>query len=353
MFPSQSNTFNLLQPPPVPHDPLLLHPAGIPPFLSCPVEQLPHAIVYIFSQCLTDVCQPGFENIINFTSKKEWYKYTHLFIIFFCSVVVLYTTYVLYLNFLDLYLMVALITGATSGIGRSTAVEFAKNGYDVIITGRRQERLMELKDMIAKEYQVRVLDLCFDVRDEKQVEKAIHSIPGDFKRIDVLVNNAGLAAGLSGIQDGQLNHWEQMIDTNVKGLLYVSKHVSKILIENKNGHIINIGSIAGKEVYANGNVYCATKHAVDALNKGMRIDLLHLGIRVSSVNPGMVETEFSVVRFEGDEERAKKVYDRMVPLKPEDVAETIYWIASRPAHVNINDVIIMPTVQANSTTVLR
>ncbi|MCD6018484.1 MAG: short-chain dehydrogenase/reductase [Bacteroidetes bacterium] len=249
--------------------------------------------------------------------------------------------------------MVVLITGATSGIGRSTAIEFAKNGYDVIITGRRQERLMELKDMIAKEYQVRVLDLCFDVRDEKQVEKAIHSIPGDFKRIDVLVNNAGLAAGLSAIQDGQLNHWEQMIDTNVKGLLYVSKHVSKILIENKNGHIINIGSIAGKEVYANGNVYCATKHAVDALNKGMRIDLLHHGIRVSSVNPGMVETEFSVVRFEGDEERAKKVYDRIVPLKPEDVAETIYWIASRPAHVNINDVIIMPTVQANSTTVLR
>lgn len=249
--------------------------------------------------------------------------------------------------------MVALITGATSGIGRSTAIEFAKNGYDVIITGRRQARLMELKNMIAKEYLVKVLDLCFDVRDEKQVEKAIHSIPGDFKRIDVLVNNAGLAAGLSGIQDGQLSHWEQMIDTNLKGLLYVSRHVAKILVENKNGHIINIGSIAAKEVYANGNVYCATKHAVDALNKGMRIDLLPFGIRVSSVNPGMVETEFSVVRFEGDEERAKKVYDKIIPLKPEDVAETIYWIASRPAHVNINDVIIMPTVQANSTTVLR
>ncbi|MES2565373.1 MAG: SDR family NAD(P)-dependent oxidoreductase [Bacteroidota bacterium] len=249
--------------------------------------------------------------------------------------------------------MVALITGSTSGIGRSTAIEFAKNGYDVIITGRRQDRLIELKDLITKEYMVKVLELCFDVKDEKQVEKAIHSIPGDFKRIDVLVNNAGLAAGLSGIQDGQLSHWEQMIDTNVKGLLYVSKHVSKILIDNKKGHIINIGSIAGKEVYANGNVYCATKHAVDALSKAMRIDLLSYGIRVSSVNPGMVETEFSVVRFEGDEERAKKVYDKMVPLKPEDVAETIYWIASRPAHVNINDVIIMPTVQANSTTVLR
>lgn len=249
--------------------------------------------------------------------------------------------------------MVALITGATSGIGRSTAIEFAKNGYDVIITGRRQERLMELKNMIAKEYLVRVLDLCFDVRDEKQVEKAIHSIPGDFKRIDVLVNNAGLAAGLSSFQDGKLEHWEQMIDTNVKGLLYVSKHVSKILIENKNGHIINIGSIAGKEVYPNGNVYCATKHAVDALNKSMRIDLLPHGIRVSAVNPGMVETEFSVVRFDGDEARAKKVYENIVPLKPEDIAETIYWIASRPAHVNINDVIIMATVQANTTTMLR
>lgn len=249
--------------------------------------------------------------------------------------------------------MVALITGATSGIGQSTAIEFAKNGYDVIITGRRQERLMELKNRLTKDYLVKVLDLCFDVRNEKQVEKAIHSIPGDFKRIDVLVNNAGLAAGLSGIQDGELNHWEQMIDTNVKGLLYVTKHVSKILVENKKGHIINIGSIAAKEVYANGNVYCATKHAVDALSKAMRIDLLSHGIRVSSVNPGMVETEFSMVRFEGDEERAKKVYDKIVPLKPEDVAETIYWIASRPAHVNINDVIIMPTIQANSTTVLR
>jgi NADP-dependent 3-hydroxy acid dehydrogenase YdfG len=191
------------------------------------------------------------------------------------------------------------------------------------------------------------------VRDEKQVEAAINSIPTEFKTIDVLVNNAGLAAGLSTIQDGKLAHWEQMIDTNIKGLLYVTKHISKILIENKKGHIINVGSIAGKEVYANGNVYCATKHAVDALNKGMRIDLLPHGIKVSAVNPGMVETEFSIVRFDGDEERAKKVYENIQPLKPEDIAETIYWMASRPAHVNINDVIIMPTIQANSTTVLR
>jgi NADP-dependent 3-hydroxy acid dehydrogenase YdfG len=250
-------------------------------------------------------------------------------------------------------MMIALITGATSGIGKSTAIEFAKHGYNLIITGRRQERLEELKADLSKDYSVNVLTLCFDVRDEKQVETAINSIPAEFKKIDVLVNNAGLAAGLAPIQDGKLAHWEQMIDTNVKGLLYITKHVSKILIENKKGHIINVGSIAGKEVYANGNVYCATKHAVDALNKGMRIDLLPHGIKVSAVNPGMVETEFSIVRFDGDEERAKKVYENIQPLKPEDIAETIYWMASRPAHVNINDVIIMPTIQANSTTVLR
>jgi len=250
--------------------------------------------------------------------------------------------------------MIALITGATSGIGKSTAIEFAKHGYNLIITGRRQERLEELKAVLTKEYSIKVLNLCFDVRDEKQVEAAINSIPTEFKKIDVLVNNAGLAAGLSSIQDGKLAHWEQMIDTNIKGLLYVTKHISKILIENKNGgHIINLGSIAGKEVYANGNVYCATKHAVDALNKGMRIDLLPHGIKVSSVNPGMVETEFSIVRFDGDKERAKKVYENIQPLKPEDIAETIYWMASRPAHVNINDVVIMPTIQANATTILR
>ena len=249
--------------------------------------------------------------------------------------------------------MIALITGATSGIGKSTALEFAKNGYDLIITGRRQERLTELKAELSQKYNVKVCDLCFDVRIEEQVNKAINSLPNDFKIIDVLVNNAGLAAGLSSIQQGKLEHWEQMIDTNIKGLLYVTKHVAALMIPNKKGHIINLGSIAGKEVYANGNVYCATKHAVDALNKGMRIDLLPHGIKVSSINPGMVETEFSIVRFDGDEERAKKVYENIVPLKPEDIAETIYWMASRPAHVNINDLIIMPTIQANSTTVLR
>jgi NADP-dependent 3-hydroxy acid dehydrogenase YdfG len=246
--------------------------------------------------------------------------------------------------------MIALITGATSGIGKSTAFEFAKHGYNLIITGRRQERLTELKKSLINQFSINVLDLCFDVRDSKQVEVVLSNLPLDFKNIDLLVNNAGLAAGLSSIQDGKLNHWEQMIDTNIKGLLYVTKQVAMIMIQNKKGHIINVGSIAGKEVYANGNVYCATKHAVDALNKGMRIDLLPHGIKVSSVNPGMVETEFSIVRFDGDEERAKKVYENIVPLKPEDIAETIYWIASRPAHVNINDIIIMPTIQANATT---
>jgi 3-hydroxy acid dehydrogenase/malonic semialdehyde reductase len=249
--------------------------------------------------------------------------------------------------------MIALITGATSGIGKHTAIEFAKNGYHLIITGRRQERLSELKAYLIKEYGVNVIDLCFDVRDEQQVKDAFNSLQEEYHNLDVLVNNAGLAAGLSSIQDGKLHHWEQMIDTNIKGLLYVTKHVSQWMIKNRKGHIINIGSIAGKEVYANGNVYCATKHAVDALNKGMRIDLLPYGIKVSSINPGMVETEFSIVRFDGDEERAKKVYENIVPLKPEDIAETIYWMATRPAHVNINDLLIMPTIQANATTVLR
>lgn len=249
--------------------------------------------------------------------------------------------------------MTVLVTGATSGIGKSTAIEFAKLNYRIIITGRRKDRLDAFKQELETNYKVNVMTLCFDVRRESEVKQAIASLPKEFNQIDVLVNNAGLAAGLSAIQDGNLDHWERMIDTNVKGLLYVSKHVIPLMIEQKKGHIINVGSIAGKEVYANGNVYCATKHAVDALTKGMRIDLLPHGIKVSSVNPGMVETEFSVVRFDGDTERAKKVYENMQPLLPEDIAETIVWMATRPKHVNINDMIIMPSVQANATTVIR
>lgn len=249
--------------------------------------------------------------------------------------------------------MIALITGATSGIGKSTAEIFAKNGYDVIITGRRKERLDEEQKQIEAKYKVKVLTLCFDIRNLDEVEKAVSDLPENFKAIDVLVNNAGLAAGLAPIQDGSIDHWERMIDTNIKGLLYITRAISRLMIGRKKGHIINVGSIAGKEAYANGNVYCGTKHAVDALNKGMRIDLLPHNIKVSAVNPGMVETEFSIVRFDGDEERAKKVYNGFEPLTPEDIAETIYWMASRPAHVNINDIIIMPAAQANATTVKR
>lgn len=249
--------------------------------------------------------------------------------------------------------MIALVTGATSGIGKSSAKIFAKNNYNLIITGRRQERLDELKQQLESEYKVKVFALCFDIRKQKEVENAINSMPEEFKAIDVLVNNAGLAAGLAPIQDGNIDHWERMIDTNIKGLLYMTKAVSKLMIARNKGHIINVGSIAGKETYANGNVYCGTKHAVDALNKGMRIDLLPYNIKVSAVNPGMVETEFSIVRFDGDAERAKKVYEGLQPLTPDDIAETIYWMASRPAHVNINDIIIMPAAQANSTTVNR
>ena len=247
----------------------------------------------------------------------------------------------------------AFITGATSGIGKASAEIFAKNGYNIIITGRRKERLDEFSQHLKSTYKVDVLSLNFDVRDLKQVEAAVNSIPENWKQIDVLLNNAGLAAGLSTIQDGNVDDWEQMIDTNIKGLLYMTRNIAPIMVKNGHGHIINIGSIAGKEVYANGNVYCATKHAVDALNKGMRIDLLSHNIKVTAINPGMVETEFSIVRFNGDEDRAKSVYKGLQPLLPEDIAETVYWVASRPAHVNINDIIIMPTVQANSTTTLR
>jgi len=249
--------------------------------------------------------------------------------------------------------MLVLITGATSGIGKSCAEIFAKNGNDLIITGRRQERLADLKQNLEKQHKIKVQDLCFDIREFNQVEKAIHSLSTDFQKIDLLINNAGLAAGLSSIQEGNLSHWERMIDTNIKGLLYMTKIVCNLMIKNKKGHIINIGSVAGKEVYANGNVYCATKHAVDALNKGMRIDLLPHGIKVTAINPGMVETEFSIVRFDGDEDRAKKVYMGLQPLTPDDIAETAYWVANRPAHVNINDIIIMPSAQASATNVVR
>ncbi|OFY83883.1 MAG: NAD(P)-dependent oxidoreductase [Bacteroidetes bacterium RIFCSPLOWO2_12_FULL_35_15] len=249
--------------------------------------------------------------------------------------------------------MIVFITGATAGIGQATAELFAKNGYDLIITGRRKERLDEFSKHLKSTYKIDVLNLNFDVRNVKEVESAINSIPTEWKKINVLLNNAGLALGISPIQEGIIDDWERMIDTNVKGLLYMTRTIAPIMIQNGFGHIINIGSIAGKEVYANGNVYCATKFAVDALNKSMRIDLLPHNIKVTAINPGMVETEFSIVRFKGDVERAKNAYKGIQPLVAEDIAETIYWVATRPAHVNINDIVIVAAAQANATIAIR
>lgn len=249
--------------------------------------------------------------------------------------------------------MIAFITGATAGIGLACAKEFAKNGYQLIITGRRTERLNQLAAELKQQFGTECLCLSFDVRNNSEVEQAVNSLNGKWKNIDVLVNNAGLAVGLNPIQTGLIDDWERMIDTNVKGLLYITRAVSPLMIERNSGHIINIGSIAGKEVYPNGNVYCSTKHAVDALNKAMRIDLLPHNIKVTGIHPGMVETEFSIVRYKGDEERAKNVYKGLDPLTAQDIAETIYWAASRPAHVNISDLVITPTCQANATNTIR
>jgi 3-hydroxy acid dehydrogenase/malonic semialdehyde reductase len=248
---------------------------------------------------------------------------------------------------------IALITGATSGIGEACAWLFAREHYNVILTGRRLDRLEKLADRLNKKHNIEVAISAFDVRDREQVITNLDNLPAKWKKVNVLVNNAGLSQGLDPIQKGSYDDWDTMIDTNIKGLLYVSRVVSNWMIDNGYGHIINLGSIAGKEVYANGNVYCATKHAVDALNKGMRIDLLPHGIKVTAIHPGAVETEFSEVRFKGDKERAKKVYEGFEPLAAIDVAETIWFVASRPAHVNINDLLIMPTAQATSGNIFR
>jgi 3-hydroxy acid dehydrogenase/malonic semialdehyde reductase len=239
-----------------------------------------------------------------------------------------------------------LITGATSGIGEATAIKFAEATYRLIITGRRKDRLNDLTEHLVQEYGIDVLPLCFDVRDLTQVEKYLGNLPEEWKNIDILVNNAGLAAGLSHIDDGDRDDWDRMIDTNVKGLLYVTRIIVPGMVSRQSGHIINISSIAGKEVYENGNVYCASKHAVEALSKGMRIDLLKHGIKVTNIAPGMVETEFSLVRFRGDRERADAVYKGIRALKGEDVAEVIFYCTSLPSHVCINDLVITPTAQA-------
>ena len=248
---------------------------------------------------------------------------------------------------------IVFITGASSGIGKACAELFASHGYNLIIAGRRKERLELLSAELKKKYNTKTLILCFDVRKLSQVKASINSLDKVWNKINVLVNNAGLAVGLSSIQDGIIEDWETMIDTNLKGLLYVTRSISPLMIKNGFGHIINISSIAGKETYANGNVYCATKHAVDSLSKAMRIDLLPHGIKVTCISPGMTETEFSLVRFKGDEERARKVYLGIQPLKPEDIADVIYYATSLPAHVNINDLIMTPIAQANATTTIK
>jgi 3-hydroxy acid dehydrogenase / malonic semialdehyde reductase len=247
----------------------------------------------------------------------------------------------------------ALITGVTSGIGLATAKLLGKNDFNLIITGRRNELLQNIKKELEQTCSIKVLALNFDVRDRKQVEKAVASLPDDWRNVDVLVNNAGLASGLDPIQSGDKDDWEKMIDTNIKGLLYMTREISPLMVARNTGHIINISSIAGHEVYQNGNVYCATKHAVEALSKAMRMDMVKHNIKVTSLAPGMIETEFSVVRFHGDTERAKKVYDGFEPLMADDIADAILYVITRPANVCINEMIIMPTAQASATVVNR
>ncbi len=248
---------------------------------------------------------------------------------------------------------IAIITGASSGIGRATAELLAGNEFDVVITGRRSAQLESLKEKIRADTASDVLPLAFDIRDRKAVEEAVEKLKGKWRDVDLLVNNAGLAAGLSHIQEGNVEDWEQMIDTNLKGLLYITRLISPGMVERGRGHIINIGSIAGKEAYEKGNVYNATKFAVDGLTRAMRIDLVEHGIKVTSVNPGAAETEFSMVRFKGDEERAGKVYEGFTPLHAEDIAEAILFAVTRPPHVNIEDLTIMATAQASATKIAR
>jgi len=246
-----------------------------------------------------------------------------------------------------------LITGATSGIGEAAALKFAESSDRLIITGRRKERLEELAGYLGSTYGTEVLPLCFDVRDREEVIQYLGSLPDRWRQIDILINNAGLAVGLSHIDEGDTDDWDRMIDTNVKGLLYVTRAIAPLMVARGSGHIFNIASIAGKEVYENGSVYCATKHAVDALSRAMRIDLLKHGIKVTNIAPGMVETEFSLVRFKGDEQRAAGVYTGVEPLRGEDIAAVIHYCASLPDHVCINDLVITPKAQANATNTIR
>lgn len=243
---------------------------------------------------------------------------------------------------------IVLVTGATSGFGEACAKKFAANGYDLIITGRRQERLTALQQQLQHEHHIAVLPLCFDVRDAQAVNEILNNIPDNWKAIDILVNNAGLALGMSSIEDGDLSDWDTMIDTNVKGLLYVSRVVMPWMKQARKGHIINLGSTAAKQVYAKGHVYCATKAAVDAISQGMRIDLLPYRVKVTAIHPGAAETEFSEVRFKGDKDKAESIYKGFTPLSAQDVADTIYYCATLPPHVCINDLVITCLQQANA-----
>jgi 3-hydroxy acid dehydrogenase / malonic semialdehyde reductase len=243
---------------------------------------------------------------------------------------------------------IVLITGATSGIGKACAEKFASRGYDCILNGRREKRLLDLKTSLEKTYNIAAWVLPFDVQEQESVFKSVQAIPGEWQNIDILINNAGLALGRDYFDEASLDDWNTMIDTNLKGLIYVTKAVLPLMIKNRKGHIINIGSTAGKEVYEKGNVYCASKHAVDAVSQSMRIDLLRHHIKVTAIHPGAVETEFSLVRFKGDEETAKKVYDGFKPLAAEDIAEVAYYTTTLPPHVCINDLVLTPTQQANS-----
>jgi 3-hydroxy acid dehydrogenase/malonic semialdehyde reductase len=243
---------------------------------------------------------------------------------------------------------IILITGATSGFGEACADLFASKGDKLIITGRREGRLKALAEKLTKTYKVAVLPLCFDVRKQNHVNTILGNLPEDFQAIDVLVNNAGLASGFDVIHEGDLEDWDRMIDTNVKGLLYVSKAVLPGMVKRETGHVINIGSTAGKEVYAKGNVYCASKHAVDAITKGMRIDLLGKNIKVTQVAPGAAETEFSEVRFDGNKEKAKSVYEGYKPMTARDIAEMVHFVTTLPPHLCVNDLVVTSMAQANS-----
>ncbi len=245
------------------------------------------------------------------------------------------------------------ITGASSGIGKASAYAFAKHGARLILAARRISRIKKIADELSKKYSIKVLPLQMDVQSYDEVKITIKKIPSEWKRIDILINNAGLSRGLNKIQDGILKDWEEMIDTNVKGLLYVSKEVIPLMLKNKSGHIINVGSIAGREVYPGGNVYCASKHAVDAITKGMRIDLNGTPVRVSTIDPGLVETEFSRVRYRGDKKKAEKTYKGLKPLGPEDVAEAIEFIATRDENTLVAEMLLLPKAQASSTIVRR